>query len=133
MVYRKFKNKPNTINGLSLDSLLEKRVYLILVKVFGTSQVNRGQRLRLTPDTKHFKGIFYEPDFIISLDNGKLILVEAKGKLLAEAKLKLKLLLADDNHNFIITSDKTNPAFPNWIMRHFIAVNQLEKKLQELR
>lgn len=134
MVYRKFKNKPNTINGLQLDSLLERRVYLILVKIFGKSQVNRGGKIRLTKDTKHFKGIFYEPDFIITADNGKLILVEAKGKLINESKLKLKLLLSgEDQHNFIITSDKPKPLFPKWIMRYFIAVDQLEKKLTENR
>jgi hypothetical protein len=129
---RKFRNRPNTINGLQLDSLLERRVYLLLIKKYGQKNIARGQSIRLTPDHRNFKGIFYQPDFTVATGENTSVYIECKGKLISQSQLKLKLLfLAYPQINFLITSDKLQH-YPKWVLDHFVLVDDLLTKLQEL-
>lgn len=127
----KFNNRRNTIDGIKLDSLLERKVYSILVKKYGKANIVRGQSIRLTPDHKKFRGIFYQPDFTVSTGENTSVYIECKGKLIIQSQLKLKLLFLNfPQINFIITSDELQK-YPKWVLDHFVLVDDLLTKLQE--
>lgn len=127
----KFNNRRNTVNGVKLDSLLERKVYLILAKKYGKANIARGQNLRLTADHKKFRGIFYQPDFTVCTGENTSVYIECKGKLIIQSQLKLKLLFLNfPQINFVITSDKLQK-YPRWVLDHFVLVDDLLTKLQE--
>ena len=100
MSYNKYKNKKTTIDGFKFDSEMESHYYLYLkqLKEIGevvdfvlqpTYLLQEGFNL----NGKRIRPITYKADFKIIYKDGHEEVIDVKGKLTEEFKIKRKMLL----------------------------------------
>ena len=100
MSYNKYKNKKTTIDGFKFDSEMESHYYLYLkqLKEMGevvdfilqpTYLLQEGFNL----NGKRIRPITYKADFKVIYKDGREEVIDVKGKLTEEFKIKRKMLL----------------------------------------
>jgi len=90
----KYNARKTSVDGITFDSALEARVYTIL-KANGLSPELQKEYILQDSfkfDNETIRAIKYKSDFVIH-HNKHTYILDAKGMLLPEAKLKAKLLL----------------------------------------
>ena len=100
MSYNKFKNKKNEIAGIKFDSEMESHYYLYLKELKEEGVV---VDFELQPtfilqegfikDGKKIRPITYKADFEVTYIDGHIEVIDVKGKMTEEFKLKRKMLL----------------------------------------
>lgn len=100
MSYNKYKNKKTEIDGIKFDSEMESHYYLYLIHLKEMGEV---VAFELQPtyilqdgfikDGKKIRPILYKADFKVIYKDGHEEVIDVKGKLTAEFKLKKKMLL----------------------------------------
>ena len=100
MSYNKYKNKKTMVDGIKFDSEMESRYYLYLkqLKEMGevvdfvlqpTYLLQEGFDL----NGKRIRPITYKADFKVIYKDGREEVIDVKGKLTEEFKIKRKMLL----------------------------------------
>ena len=100
MSYNKFKNKKTEIDGIKFDSEMESHYYLYLKELKEEGVV---VDFELQPtfilqegfikDGKKIRPITYKADFKVTYIDGYIEVIDVKGKMTEEFKLKRKMLL----------------------------------------
>lgn len=100
MSYNKFKNKKTEIDGIKFDSEMESHYYLYLKELKEEGMV---VDFELQPafilqegfikDGKKIRPITYKADFKVTYIDGHTEVIDVKGKMTEEFKLKRKMLL----------------------------------------
>lgn len=100
MSYNKFKNKKTEIDGIKFDSEMESHYYLYLKELKEEGVV---VDFELQPifilqegfikDGKKIRPITYKADFKVTYIDGHIEVIDVKGKMTEEFKLKRKMLL----------------------------------------
>ena len=100
MSYNKFKNKKTEIDGIKFDSEMESHYYLYLKELKEEGVV---VDFELQPafilqegfikDGKKIRPITYKADFEVTYIDGHIEVIDVKGKMTEEFKLKRKMLL----------------------------------------
>ena len=100
MSYNKFKNKKTEIDGIKFDSEMESHYYLYLkelkeegVVVDFELQPSFILQEGFIKDGKKIRPITYKADFKVAYIDGHIEVVDVKGKMTEEFKLKRKMLL----------------------------------------
>lgn len=91
----KYHAKKVTINGMTFDSKHEAERWgelQILQRAGVIQQLKRQVRFDLIPNQKGERGVYYKADFAY-LQNGELVVEDAKGYKTAEYIIKRKLML----------------------------------------
>lgn len=91
----KYHAKKVTINGMTFDSKHEAERWnelQILQRAGVIQQLKRQVRFDLIPNQKGERGVYYKADFTY-LQNGELVVEDAKGYKTAEYIIKRKLML----------------------------------------
>ena len=100
MSYNKYKNKKTTVDGIKFDSEMESHYYIYLkqLKEMGevvdfvlqpTYLLQEGFNL----NGKRIRPITYKADFKVIYKDGHEEVIDVKGKLTEEFKIKCKMLL----------------------------------------
>ena len=99
MSYNKFKNKKTEIDGIKFDSEMESHYYLYLKELKEEGVV---VDFELQPtfilqegfikDGKKIRPITYRADFKVTYIDGHIEVIDVKGKMTEEFKLKRKML-----------------------------------------
>ena len=100
MSYNKYKNKKTTIDGLKFDSEMESHYYLYLKQL---KEIGEVVDFVLQPtyllqegfdlNGKRIRPITYKADFKVIYKDGHEEVIDVKGKLTEEFKIKRKMLL----------------------------------------
>ena len=100
MSYNKFKNKKTEIDGIKFDSEMESHYYLYLKELKEEGVV---VDFELQPafilqegfikDGRKIRPITYKADFEVTYIDGHIEVIDVKGKMTEEFKLKRKMLL----------------------------------------
>jgi len=100
------------IDGIKFDSKLESKVYEIFRDRGLTPELQTTFEIQesFRDGSKLIRAINYKADFVINY-NGTQYVVDAKGMLLPEAKLKYKLLLRKGVRILYVKSQKAAVAF----------------------
>jgi hypothetical protein len=108
----KYNAKKTSVNGITFDSTLESKIYLLLLANGFTPSLQNEFILQegFRFDGEMIRPIAYRADFVINHDN-KVYVVDAKGMILSDAKLKAKMMLARGYPVIYLTSLKKAQQF----------------------
>ena len=123
MSYNKYRNKKTEIDGIKFDSEMESHYYLYLKHL---KEIGEVVDFELQPtyilqdgfikDGKKIRPIQYKADFKVIYKDGHEEVIDVKGKLTAEFKLKKKMLLYRyRNINFKCVQEKGRRPNKYWI------------------
>ena len=100
MSYNKYKNKKTTIDGFKFDSEMESHYYIYLKHL---KEIGEVVEFELQPtfllqegfnlNGKRIRAITYKADFKVIYKDGHEEVIDVKGKLTEEFKIKRKMLL----------------------------------------
>lgn len=93
--YGKFNNRKTIVDGITFDSKSEAAYYcrLKLLKAAGKiKSFDIQPKFELIPANKKFRGIFYVADFLVRYPDGKEEVVDVKGFITKDFRIKQKLL-----------------------------------------
>lgn len=101
MSYNKYKNKKTEIDGIKFDSEMESHYYLYLLCLQEKGEVIEFELQPTyvlqdgftTKEGKKMRPIQYKADFRVIYSDGHEEVVDVKGRMTAEFKLKKKMLL----------------------------------------
>lgn len=98
----KYNAKKTSIDGVTFDSALESRIYLVLKANNITPELQTEFVLQdgFRFDNKAIRPIKYKADFVLKTNKHTFVL-DAKGMILPEAKLKAKLFMYKHNNVII--------------------------------
>ena len=100
MSYNKYKNKKTMVDGIKFDSEMESHYYIYLKQL---KEIGEGVDFVLQPtyllqegfdlNGKRIRPITYKADFKVIYKDGHEEVIDVKGKLTEEFKIKRKMLL----------------------------------------
>lgn len=83
----KYNAKKTVIDGITFDSALEGRLYKHIITNYTNLKLDRQVPYELIPKNDMYRAMVYKADFVINDD----LIIDAKGMILPEFKLKQKL------------------------------------------
>ena len=99
----KYRSKRCSFQGLNFDSILEKNVYIELLRIARKGKITRID-VQVPFDLHSNSGkkvCCYRADFLVKLHTGEPVIVEAKGVKTAIYTLKKKMMMADYPFRFV--------------------------------
>ncbi len=123
MTYNKFKNKKVEVDGIKFDSEMESHYYLYLKELKEEGMVvdfvlqpTFVLQEGFTKDGEKIRPIIYRADFKVIYIDGHIEVIDVKGQMTAEFKLKRKILLYKyRNINFKCVQERGRKPNKYWV------------------
>jgi predicted nuclease of restriction endonuclease-like RecB superfamily len=90
----KFNSKKTTVDGIVFDSKRESEYYLIYKSMLQHGEIKsleRQPRYEIIPKFGKERAAYYTPDFRLTYPDGRVVVVEVKGKATRDYILRRKL------------------------------------------